>query len=236
MNTKEEFIDIPLDKRHIHLYVVRNSIYNALKNDLSQMKGELLDVGCGFSPYKELFLSKNSSVTKYTGLDLADHRSYDNSPDMIWDGTKIPLQDTSVGTVIATEVLEHSPTPVALLTEIHRVLEKNGKVFITVPFFWMLHEVPHDEYRYTPFALERMMKEAGFSKISIKALGGWNASLVQMFANWVYYSDEKLRFRQWALRLLWPFIKKLIRRDTIPTEFKTGQMITGLYCVAEKTA
>jgi SAM-dependent methyltransferase len=235
MNTQEEFIDVPLDKRHIHLYLVRNAIYNALKGDLHQMKGELLDVGCGYSPYKNLFLSKNSQVKKYIGLDLEDHRSYDNKPDLTWDAKKIPVADSTMGTVIATEVLEHSPTPVELLREIHRVLEKNGKVFITVPFFWMLHEVPHDEYRYTPFALERMMKQAGFSNITIRALGGWNASLVQMFANWVYYSDEKHSTREWALRLLWPFIKKLIRRDKIPTEFKTGQMITGLYCIAEKT-
>ncbi|MBI3511268.1 MAG: class I SAM-dependent methyltransferase [Bacteroidetes bacterium] len=233
MNTEEEFINVPLDKGHIHLYLVRNAIYNALKNDLAEMHGDLLDIGCGYSPYKKLFLS-NPSLKKYTGLDLEDHRSYNNKPDLTWDGKKIPLADGSVHTVILTEVLEHSPAPIELLKEADRVLSAGGKIFITVPFFWMLHEVPYDEFRYTPFSLGRIVDEAGFSVLKMKALGGWNASLVQLFANWVYYSDEKLSKRQWALRLLWPFLKKLIRRDKIPVEFKSGQMITGIYCLAEK--
>lgn len=234
MNLDEQFIHIPLDKRHIHLYIVRSSIVNSLRKQLPEMKGKLLDVGSGYGPYKELFLSKESKVEKYISLDLEDQRSYQNKPDLTWDGITMPLENNSIGTVVATEVLEHCPDPVLMLKEVNRVLEPGGKLFFSVPFFWMLHEVPHDEFRYTPFSLERFAKEAGFKNLKLYALGGWNASLVQMFANWVYYGDETYRMRSWALRLLWPFLKMLIRRDKIPTEFKNTQMITGIFGIAEK--
>lgn len=234
MNLNEQFIDIPLDKRHIHLYVVRTSIVNSLKKHLPEMKGKLLDVGSGYGPYRELFLSPQSKVEKYISLDLEDQRSYQNKPDLTWDGKTIPLENNTIGTVIATEVLEHCPDPLLMLKEAHRVLEPGGKLFFSVPFFWMLHEVPHDEFRYTPFSLERLAKEAGFKTIQIRALSGWNASLVQMFANWVYYSDEKYQVRSWALRLFWPFLKFLLRRDKIPEGFQNKQMMTGLFGIAEK--
>jgi SAM-dependent methyltransferase len=230
----DEFIDVPLDEEHVHLYVVRNGIARALRESLPQMRGVLLDIGCGNSPYRELFLSKASRVERYIGLDLADQRSYKNQPDLAWDGRHIPLPDGAVSTAIATEVLEHVPEPQASLREYHRVLDAGGKLFLTVPFFWMLHEVPYDEFRYTPFSLERMMLGAGFRAVEIRALSGWNGSLVQMYANWVKYSEESPRLRRWSLRLLMPWLRFLLRRDRIPAGFESRQMPTGFFCVATK--
>ncbi len=235
MNLHDEFIDIPLDCKHIHLYPVRAGIVRALRESLPEMRGTVLDVGCGHSPYRELLLSA-PRATRYVGLDLADHRSYENSPDLVWDGKTIPLADRSVETIVATEVLEHVPDPQAHLAELYRVLEPNGKVFASVPFFWMLHEVPHDEFRYTPFSLERLFRGAGFEHVDVRALNGWNASLVQMYANWVTFGDENRYLRKLSLRALFPLLKLLLRRDRTPESFATGQMTTGFFCVASKPA
>ena len=85
---------------------------------------------------------------------------------------------------MATEVLEHCPEPQVIINEVYRVLEDKAVFFMTVPFIWNLHEVPYDEYRYTPFALKRLLQNAGFRQIDIKAHGGWNASLALMLAMW----------------------------------------------------
>jgi SAM-dependent methyltransferase len=234
MNLREQFIDVPLDESHVHLYVVRMAIVRALRQSLPEMRGELLDIGCGLSPYRELFLSAGSHVTRYIGLDLHDNRSYANKPDLVWDGVSIPLPDEAIGTAVATEVLEHVPNPAAELCEFHRVLQPGGKLFLTVPFFWMLHEVPYDEFRYTPYSLERLLREAGFREIHVRALSGWNGSLVQMYANWVHYSDESRRLRFGTLRMLMPVIKFLLKRDRIPDGFASCQMPTGFFCTATK--
>lgn len=82
-------------------------------------------------------------------------------------------------------MLEHTPVPIELLREIHRVIKPSGKIFGTVPFLFPLHEVPYDFYRYTPFALERFAEKTGFKISEIGSLGGWDASLAQMLGMWL---------------------------------------------------
>jgi SAM-dependent methyltransferase len=234
MNLNEQFVDVPFDRRHAHLHVARMSIVKALRECLPQMRGQLLDIGCGLSPYRELFLSPPSRVERYIGMDLADRRSYANDPDLVWDGKTVPLPDASVATAVATEVLEHVPEPQEELREFHRVLEPGGKLFLSVPFFWMLHEIPYDEFRYTPYSLERLLRRAGFQAVEVRALNGWNAALVQMYTNWVQYGDESPRLRFWSLRLMMPALRFLLARDRTPESFRVGQMTTGFFCVATK--
>jgi SAM-dependent methyltransferase len=220
----------------MHIYYVRNAILKKLKAALPLFRGTLLDVGCGHMPYKSAVLAANANVSNYVGMDLSDNRSYANKPDISWDGAVIPLADSSVDCAMATEVLEHCPYPEKTLTEIHRVLKPDGILLITVPFIWMLHEVPYDEYRYTPFALKRLVESSGFKIIELSALGGWNASLAQFIANWLYYSEGNRTLRRVAKVLFFPIFKGLLKRDKVPIEFQSGQMINGLSCLAQKTA
>jgi SAM-dependent methyltransferase len=122
-----------------------------------------------------------------------------------------------------------------VLKEVYRVLKKDGIFFFTVPFLWNLHEVPHDEYRYTPFSLQRHLENSGFRDINIKATGGWHASMAQMLGLWVRRSPLHPLKRKWFSILLKPVIKQLILKDSKSTPmFVEGQMITGLYGTAKK--
>jgi SAM-dependent methyltransferase len=205
-------------------------------DNLKIFKGDLLDIGCGKMPYKNYIL-QNSPVSKYVGLDIEGALEYDAfiKPDFTWDGIKMPFEDDSFETTFATEVLEHYPEPGMVLSETFRVMKSGGCFFFTVPFLWNLHEVPHDEYRYTPFALERLLKEAGFKNINIRATGGWHASMAQMLGLWVRRAPMTNRKRNLLTGIIKPVIKKLIKMDYFSsTGFKEGQMITGLYGAAYK--
>jgi SAM-dependent methyltransferase len=136
---------------------------------------------------------------------------------------------------MATEVLEHCPEPNITLMEINRVLKPGGVFFFTVPFLWNLHEVPHDEFRYTPFAFERILKESGFIDIQIFASGGWHGALAQMLGLWVRRSPISPVKRKILSKLFKPLIRFLINRDVFKKNiFNEGQMITGLYGWAKK--
>jgi SAM-dependent methyltransferase len=185
-------------------------------------------------PYKSIILDSATNVSDYIGMDLSDNRSYANKPDLTWDGVVIPLPDSSIDCAMATEVLEHCPYPDKTLAEINRVLRPGGTLLITVPFIWMLHEVPYDEYRYTPFALRRLVESSNFEVLELSALGGWNASVAQFVANWLYYGEGNRQLMRIGRVLFFPVFKYLIQRDQVPTEFKTGQMINGLSCLARK--
>lgn len=236
MAKDEKFIDIELSTKNLDIYLIRHTIMSILLDNLKLFKGTLLDVGCGKMPYREYILDR-SAVTKYIGLDLEETLDYDKNvqPDHTWDGITIPFEDQSYTTIMATEVLEHCPDPQLVLKEIYRVLKPGGIFFFTVPFLWNLHEVPNDEYRYTPFALERLLQKVGFVEIRIRATGGWHASMAQMLGLWVRRSPMKSKKREYLSKILKPIIKYLIKLDKPETvSFKEGQMITGLYGVVKK--
>ena len=229
--SKDQFVNPELTRESLDRYYIRTSIFNALKIALPKFKGSLLDIGCGKMPYKNYIL-KNSTVDAYVGLDIENALAYDKDikPDYTWDGKDMPFENNSFDCAFATEVLEHCPEPEIVLKEVFRVLKPNGIFFFTVPFLWNLHEVPYDEYRYTPFSLQRHLKNAGFNEIIIKATGGWDASLAQMLGLWVRRSPMSNTKRKYMSIILKPIISYLIKRDkTKQVRFVEGQMITGLY-------
>lgn len=230
----DNFINIPFTVENLDKYFIRTSIFQAIKNNLSNFKGSLLDVGCGKMPYKNYIL-KNSQIKEYIGLDIETALDYKGEkPDFTWKGNKMPFENNQFKTIFATEVFEHVLDLENMFSEIYRVMQKDGILFFTVPYLWTLHEVPNDECRYTPFRLERMFKAAGFSDVKIKALGGWNASLAQMFGLWVRRKPMSNKKRKLFSKILKPIIKFLIKKDLAPKNFNEGTMITGLYGVIKK--
>ena len=147
---------------------------------------QYLDMGFSKMPYKDYIL-EHFEISKYVGLDIETALDYDTKlkADFFCDGIRMPFENNSFECAIGTEVLEHCPEPEIILKEAFRVLKPEDVFFFTVPFLWNLHEVPTDEYRYTPFSLERHLKNSGFSNIEIKATGGWHASMAQMLGLWV---------------------------------------------------
>jgi SAM-dependent methyltransferase len=59
------------------------------------------------------------------------------------------------------------PQPAAVLAEAWRVLRPGGVLLLSAPFFWPLHEEPHDYYRYTRHGLQHLLEQAGFEAIHI---------------------------------------------------------------------
>jgi hypothetical protein len=56
---------------------------------------------------------------------------------------------------------------------------------MNVPFFYQLHEEPHDYFRYTKHALIYMTEKAGFEVLLIEPLGGALQIIVSLFSNMV---------------------------------------------------
>ena len=105
----------------------------------------VLDLGAGDAPYRELFARTNYLTSDWeNSVHAAGRRA-----DVVADASALPLESSSVGLVLCTQVLEHIADPAALLGECLRVLEPGGRLALTVPLAWQLHELPYDYYRYT---------------------------------------------------------------------------------------
>ena len=234
LSLKNNFIEPELTQHNLDLYLIRKSIKDSIVRNLPKFKGILLDLGCGEMPYRHYILA-NSSVTKYIGMDIENPiYQKDTKPNLFWDGKKIPIEENSIDTIMATELFEHLPDIQSVLDEINRVLKPGGMLFFTVPFLWPLHDVPYDEYRYTPFALERHLKKAGLDSIEIKPYGGWNASLAQMLGLWLNRSGLQENDRIFLSEKFFPFYKQLIETDIIPEEYTKGPMLPGFSGSAKK--
>lgn len=214
-----------LTNQSVDRFGIRTDILRALIKELHNFRATVLDVGCGIKPYQSILLSYPSRACQYVGLDFPASKY--GRPDLAWDGREIPLRSESIDSALATEVLEHSPEPAVILSEAYRVLRMNGFFFFTVPFLWPLHDTPYDFYRYTPYALSRLLDNAGFREISIVPLGGWDASLAQMIGLWVRRRPMSRRSRKILSHLAVPIVRYLRLKDYPPTTFPDNTMATG---------
>jgi hypothetical protein len=69
-------------------------------------------------------------------------------------------------------VLEHLERREIVLKKIHSILGENGKIYGIVPFLVGVHPDPHDYLRFTEEGLRQLLADAGFSSITVTAVGG----------------------------------------------------------------
>jgi len=146
----------------IYYYLIRD-IENALKSNAT---GRLLDIGCGNKPYS-IFLNEN---IEHIGCDIT--QSSENKVDIICTATSILAENNSFDTVLCTQVLEHVEETDKMLSECFRVLKPGGKIILTCPMYWPLHEEPYDFFRFTKYGIKHIFEKAGFGDLNIKENGG----------------------------------------------------------------
>ena len=220
------FIEPKLNKDFAH-YVIRRSIIQSINKYLPGFYGIVVDLGCGNMPYRETILS-NNKVEKYIGIDWPGTSYYSNKPDFIWDGITIPLENNSVDFVLLTEVMEHLDDPLAVVNEIYRILKPGGSLVGTTPFFWLLHEVPNDMQRLSPFGIKRIFEKTGFERHEIIGAGGWRTSLAQFITMYIGFGISK-KFIQKMLKVIFYYpVLYLTRKDHEVTEFRHAGMINSI--------
>ena len=140
-------------------YFARRGLVAGLGEFFPELKGELLDVGCGRKPYRAMI-----PATRYVGLEIDTPRSRETAvADAYYAGRIFPFTDESFDAVFCSQVFEHVFSPAEFLREINRVLRPGGCLLLTVPFVWDEHEQPHDFARYSSFGLRAVLERAGFT-------------------------------------------------------------------------
>jgi 2-polyprenyl-3-methyl-5-hydroxy-6-metoxy-1,4-benzoquinol methylase len=101
-------------------YLTRSLLLRHLKKHFGQLKGRMLDFGCGSKPYKSLI-----NADQYVGMDYQGQgHSHENEQiDVFYDGKMIPLESNSFDSVLSTEVFEHVFNLEEMLAELHRVMK-----------------------------------------------------------------------------------------------------------------
>lgn len=161
------------------IFFVRTGLYKNIKSSAHFMQGRMLDFGCGNKPYRDLF-----RVTDYIGMDLqkSGHDHSGESIDVYYDGKKIPFANEYFDSVFASEVFEHIFNIEEILPEICRVMKKEGRLLLTVPFVWEEHEIPFDFARYSCYGIKHLLEKSGFEVIKSAKTTKYFETIVQLFS------------------------------------------------------
>jgi hypothetical protein len=95
---------------------------------------------------------------------------------LVADAHKLPFVDQSFDGVWIQAVLEHVLDPVHVVSEIHRVLRKDGLVYAETPFMQQVHERAYDFTRYTQSGHRWLFKS--FTEISAGPVTGGGVALL----------------------------------------------------------
>jgi len=128
------------------------------------VSGRVVDVGGGRNPDYRRYLD-TTGMSSFEAVDGSiSGINFERDP--------LPYEDATVDTVILANVLEHIYNHRYLLAELRRILVARGRLVGFVPFWTGYHPDPHDYFRYTKEALERLLADAGFSMITVTPVGG----------------------------------------------------------------
>jgi SAM-dependent methyltransferase len=145
----------------------------------TEPNARVLDLGAGDAPYRELFAHTDYLTSDWTeSVHAGGHHA-----DIVASAATLPVESSSIRLVLCTQVLEHIADPGQVLHECLRVLESGGRLALTVPLVWPLHELPHDYYRYTGAGVEHLLTQAGFVDIAIRARNDSFTTLAQLMLN-----------------------------------------------------
>ncbi|MEA2356244.1 MAG: hypothetical protein QOD61_2373 [Solirubrobacteraceae bacterium] len=153
-------------------------LYAVLRPLLGPVEGSVLDVGCGYKPYRAWV----PGATRYFGIDVVPGPEVDA---VIEPGEPWPVADGEFDVVVCTQVLEHVGDLELTVDELVRAVRPGGEALITVPFIFGEHNSPHDYRRFSRHGVRRLLEDR-FEIIGVYPHGGIGSTLGSILLGWTY--------------------------------------------------
>ncbi|MCG3176673.1 MAG: hypothetical protein MOGMAGMI_01631 [Candidatus Omnitrophica bacterium] len=146
----------------VGFYAMRSTIRRWLRS--TAPTGIVLEAGCGDMRWgRELPAGCRYLPIDY--LPAAEGNPWrERRPLINADIARLPLADASVDHALNIYVLEHVPSPEAVVRELARVLKPGGYLYLAGPGdLSMSHGEPHIYYNITRFAYAKMFRDCGLT-------------------------------------------------------------------------
>jgi len=187
-----------------------------------------LDIGSGGSSYDRFFPNR-------TAIDVDPERK----PDIVADAHKLPFNNEEFGTILCTEVLEHLHSPETAISEMERVLKKDGLLILTTRFIFPIHDAPNDYYRFTKYGLRHLFRN--WEIVDLQEETNTKDTFAVLFQRIGF--QTKLRFNK-ASKFLTFLTAKFIQKSPQPilkeygdikkTKEETNILTSGYYLICRK--
>lgn len=130
----------------------------------------VLDIGCGAQPFRATL---EQLGFEYHSMDVTQNEN--GTVELVYAiDQPLPSELTSAegfDLLLCTEVLEHVADWTTAFGNLHALLAPGGRVLVTCPHFFPLHEEPYDFWRATPYALEHFAIRAGLRTVDQQSAG-----------------------------------------------------------------
>lgn len=185
--------------------------------------GRTLDLGCGASPYADLFPNR-------VGADFVVRRGVA----VRMDAQFLPFRSGQFDVVLCTEMLEHVREPAEVISEIGRVLRPGGTCILTTRFCYPIHDAPHDYYRFTQYSLRYLFRNWHVSELSADTT---SSETIHTLQRYVAYQNKGLSAA--PAKLIWRVastLRKTLMAVTAPAPISLDDMrvTAGFHVVATK--
>ncbi|MBR0750717.1 class I SAM-dependent methyltransferase [Bradyrhizobium jicamae] len=145
---------------------------------------------------------------------------------LVADAHSLPFEDGVFDGVWVQAVLEHVLEPATVVSEIHRVLRRNGVVYAETPFMQQVHERAYDFSRFTQSGHRWLFRR--FSEIGAGPVGGPGVALlwsIRYFARALGAGDKLSRLI--SLPFFWLRFFDSLARGRAVSDAASGHYFLG---------
>ena len=207
----------------------RKGLYEFLASAYEQIphQATVLTIGAGGGV--------NSLLAEYAIKHNLTVRSFDidadRKPDIVGDICTHDFGTQKFDCIIMSEVLEHVHAPHLAIETIYHALTENGRLILTTPFAFPLHDRPYDYFRYTKYGLAHLLQS--FENVSIQARNSYFDAIDVL---WVRLWREEHQEARLAAYIIIPIVYYLKRPFTwlLSKLIKADGLTTGYVVIANK--
>lgn len=145
-------------------FILRKKIKKTIAENFGNPSDTVLDIGCGSNPYYHSSIKGNILCFDIVKSKITD---------VVGDADKLDsyFKPNSFDKVISINSLYYFTNPFNVANHVHKILKKDGKFLIVVPFIYPIHDAPSDRYRFTEFGIKTLLEDK-FQIEEIITLGG----------------------------------------------------------------
>lgn len=98
----------------------------------------------------------------YTGLDMRPGAGVDEVAEFLY------WTQYGYRSIVSTETLEHTLEPWSIVEKMSECLDDGGRVYLSVPWMFVMHDYPEDCWRILPRAMNHILERAGLTPLLIE--------------------------------------------------------------------
>lgn len=137
---------------------------------------KVLNVGAGGEIHDLVQIAAEKGGLFVVSTDIDPTRN----PDVVDDISQSSFPDGSFDAVVIMEVLEHVRDPFRAASEIYRLLKPEGRLVLSAPFIFPLHDRPYDFFRFTKYGLAHIFCD--FEVLDIRERNSWGETMLVLVA------------------------------------------------------